>query len=171
MIKMTTELFNKFSTKQEELDSMIREKFGISDDEWKHRLDVNHSIALQTEVSEFINECHDLWKYWKQKAVVPERIIDEAIDIIHFMHLIHNKSDVGNRKFVNKLNHFIEVYDKLKPGKEYVLYNLNSEIDYPEEKYAKLLYILDHYAFTLEDIEKAYDKKWNENHARQQRNY
>lgn len=60
---MTTELFEKFATKQEELDSMIRKKFGISEDEWKHHLNVQHSIALRVELHELVNECHDLWKY------------------------------------------------------------------------------------------------------------
>lgn len=37
--------------------------------------------------------------------------------------------------------------------------------------YAHLLTLVDHYAFTLDDIEKAYDRKNNENFKRQEQNY
>lgn len=56
MIKMTTELFNKFSTKQEELDSMIREKHNISTLLWQNDLNVNHILVLKVEMAEFIND-------------------------------------------------------------------------------------------------------------------
>lgn len=173
MIKMTTELFEKFSKKQEELDSMIREKFGISEDEWKgEKLSIKHGLALQVEKFEFINECHDSWKYWKKKSVVPERIIDEAIDVIHFIHLTLNKHEFKSVDFVNSINGDLEeLYDRIHEVDMLDLIGLLAEELNVFRLYMLLLTILDHYAFTLEDIEQAYDRKNAENHARQERNY
>ncbi|UBH07855.1 dUTP diphosphatase [Macrococcus armenti] len=173
MIKMTTELFNKFSTKQEELDSMIREKFGISEDEWKgENMSIKHGLALQVEKFEFINECHDSWKYWKKKSVVPERIIDEAIDVIHFIHLALNKHEFSSVDFVNSINGDLEeLYENIHEVDMLDLIGLLAEEVNIFKLYMLLLTILDHYAFTLEDIEQAYDRKNNENFKRQERNY
>lgn len=175
MIKMTTELFEKFSKKQEELDSMIREKFGISEDEWKYDLNVQHSIALRVELHELVNECHDVWKYWKQKSIVPDRLLDEAVDVIHFMHLLFNKdtskTDYENVRDINEaIKNSLDVIKEANGNfKELLLSFVVVEDLY--YIYAQLLIILDHYAFTLDDIEKAYDRKNAENHARQNRNY
>lgn len=169
MIKMTNELFEKFSTKQEELDSMIREKFTIGTTEWNYDLETKHLIALKVEVAEFVNNCHDLWKYWKQKAVNLEMIIEEAVDVIHFIHLILNKRRltpeahiahivVERVNFANRSTYAEIIEDILESNDVY-------------EIYAGLLLILDHYSFTLDDIEQAYDKKNKENHTRQENNY
>lgn len=175
MIKMTTELFNKFSTKQEELDSMIREKFGISESEWKNDLDVQHNIALRVELHELVNECHDLWKYWKQKAVNPDRIIDELVDVIHFLHLILNKMNYDADYHVREINKNIPDDEQEKYVTETLgaVFKINYLIksDDLHKTYAYLLVLADHYAFTLDDIEQAYDKKNNENFKRQERNY
>ncbi|PKF08376.1 dUTP diphosphatase [Macrococcoides caseolyticum] len=175
MIKMTTELFEKFSKKQEELDSMIREKFGISEDEWKYDLSIQHSIALRVELHELVNECHDLWKYWKQKAVNPDRIIDELVDVIHFLHLIMNKTSFNTEYHIGKINKHIPTEEQLKDVTNYLgdvcKINYLIKSDNLHQTYAYLLVLADHYAFTLDDIEQAYDRKNAENHARQNRNY
>ncbi|PKE18672.1 dUTP diphosphatase [Macrococcoides caseolyticum] len=175
MIKMTTELFEKFSKKQEELDSMIREKFGISEVEWKNYLNIQHSIALRVELHELVNECHDLWKYWKQKAVNPDRIIDELVDVIHFLHLILNKADFNTEYHVREINKYIPTEEQVKDVTDYLgdvcKINYLIKSDELHKTYAHLLVLADHYAFTLDDIEQAYDRKNAENHARQNRNY
>lgn len=169
MIKMTTELFEKFSKKQEELDSMIREKFGININEWKRAYQRNHEIALKVELAEFVNECHDVWKYWKQKSVVPERILDEAVDVIHFLHLILNKSDESNTELLNTYIHDLHEENVTLSGMLDDLLDVNTEYLY--YTYAQLLLILERYAFTLDDIEQAYDRKNAENHKRQESRY
>jgi len=173
MIEMTTELFEKFSKKQEELDSMIREKFGISEIEWKYDLNIQHSIALRVELHELVNECHDLWKYWKQKAVNPDRIIDELVDVIHFLHLILNKMKYDADYHVREINKNIPDDEQEKYVTETLgaVFKINYLIksDDLHRTYAHLLTLADHYAFTLDDIEQAYDRKNAENHARQKR--
>ena len=80
---------------QARLDEYIREQKGISDDEWLgDKFFVFHELAYKNEVSEFINECHDVWKYWKSKPVNTNRIVDEFVDVVHFANLIVNKISV-----------------------------------------------------------------------------
>ena len=154
---------------------MIREKFEISEVEWKYDLNIQHYIALRVELHELVNECHDIWKYWKQKAVNPDRIIDELVDVIHFLHLILNKMNYDADYHVREINR--NVVDDEKT--EYVTsilgrahhVNYLIKADNLHTTYAQLLMLANRYAFTLEDIEQAYDRKNAENHARQNRNY
>lgn len=183
IIKMTSELFNKLSNKQEVLDSKVRELKGIDSDQWLEDLQINHIISLRGEVGEFINEARDLWKYWKDKAPELDKLIDEAVDIIHFIHLLLNKNEIDNVTYLNAINQRIEHYRNLtvrgqnqttfkqvpRDYRKYLneMYNVES-IEGLINCYAILLVVLAHYNFKLEDIEKAYDKKNDENHKRQE---
>lgn len=186
MIKMTTEIFKKFSDKQEILDKNIRDKRNIDYDKWLEELHINHKIALRGEIAEFINEARNLWKYWKDKAPEYDRLIDEAVDIVHFIHLILNKSESNIHGQVMFLNRRIEQFraltyrssnqktsEKIEPDYRQYLYQMY-EIETIEEimdTYAVLLVVLDYYQFTLDDIEAAYDKKNKVNHDRQRGDY
>lgn len=166
MIELTLEDFKYFSKKQELLDNEIKKQKNISDDEWKHDLDINHTIALKIEIAEFVNECSDIWKYWKDKKPNKERIIGEAIDVLHFVFLRINKEN-------RDMNDVYELYDlaneQLKYNKENDLINLKDglsnllEYDSKEEKpellFLVVLFILTHYDFTREDIIEQYNKK------------
>ena len=186
MIKMTNEIFKKFSEKQEVLDRTIREKKNINADDWLEELHINHKLSLRGEIAEFINEARNLWKYWKDEAPYYERLIDEAVDIVHFIHLILNKSESnidGHVMFLNRrIEHFRALTyrasnqktgEKIEPDYRQYLYQMY-EIETTEEimdTYAVLLVVLDYYQFTLEDIEAAYDKKNKVNHDRQKGDY
>lgn len=84
------------SRKQAVLDKHIRHKKDIPDDAWYENdfYHYAHHLALKNEVNEWINECRDIWKYWKDKPVDRARVIDEFIDIIHFIALIFNKDAI-----------------------------------------------------------------------------
>lgn len=166
MIELTLEDFKYFSKKQELLDNEIKKQKNISDDEWKHDLDINHTIALKIEIAEFVNECSDIWKYWKDKQPNKERIIDEAIDVLHFVFLRINKEN-------RDISDVYELYDlaneQLKYNKENDLINLkdglsnllehDSKEEKPELLFLVVLFILTHYEFTREDIIEQYNKK------------
>lgn len=178
MINLTTTLFDKFCDKQKETDAMIKEKHNISDLQWTVSLQDQHEIALKVEMAEFINECRDVWKYWKTKEIDRERILDEAADVIHFIHLIYNKNPKRqNSAFVSQINgvqkdlYFDFVRDDTRRMTLESFWNMFLNFENIGKTYAILLSILGHYGFTLEDIEKAYDKKNQENHDRQQRGY
>lgn len=166
MIELTLEDFKYFSEKQALLDEAIKKQKNITDDEWLHDLNNNHTIALKVEIAEFVNECSNIWKYWKDKEPNRERIIDEAIDVLHFLFLRINKEN-------RDMNDVYELYDlaneQLKYNKENDLINLKDglsnllEYDNKEEKPELLLlvvlFILTHYDFTREDIINQYNKK------------
>ncbi|WP_414049796.1 dUTP diphosphatase [Macrococcus animalis] len=183
VIKMTNELFNKVSEKQEVLDNAVREKKNIDADQWLEDLQISHLLGLRGEVAEFINEARDLWKYWKDKEPELDKLIDEAVDVIHFIHLILNKNEVDNTMYVTTINQRIEHYRNMtvrgvnemtfqpvpRDYRKYLndMYNVES-IEGLINCYAILLVVLAHYNFKLEDIENAYDKKNDENHKRQE---
>lgn len=102
------EFTNDTISHQARLDEYIREQKGISDEEWLgDKFFVFHELAYKTEVSEFINECHDVWKYWKSKPVDTNRIVDEFVDVVHFANLIVNKVSVDG--------YHISETDELRP--------------------------------------------------------
>lgn len=171
-IRMNEKTYLYFSAQQDKLDNFIKNKKNISEIEWSIKLDTNHRMALKGEVSEFINEARDLWKYWKDKAPDLDKLIDEAVDVIHFIHLIMNKqSFISYENAVKSINNELETYQV--SGEEvdlkYFLYDMYF-VDTFEgilRCYASLLYILSRYHFTLEDIRDAYDSKNKENFQRQ----
>lgn len=183
IIKMSKTLFDKLSEKQEVRDRKVREVKDIDADQWLEELHINHIIALRGEVGEFINESRDLWKYWKEKEPELNKLIDEAVDIIHFIHLLLNKNEIENDTYLNALNQRVEHFRALtirgqhqttfqpvpRDYRKYLneMYNVES-IEGLIDCYAILLVVLAHYNFKLEDVEKAYDKKNDKNHKRQE---
>lgn len=165
-------------TQQEKLDKNIREKLNISEKKWRNDMTSEHSLAIEVEVSEFINECHDLWKYWKSKPVNKARIIEEGIDVIHFLMLHYNKE--SNGKFVSKrevahnmhglLNLFVKGMDDL-PVDALALEQLILKSDDIVFQLYVVLKVLDHYGFTAEDIISEYNTKNKENFRRIETGY
>lgn len=157
-------------TQQEKLDKNIREKKGISQNEWLD-MDDKHYIALSVEKAEFINECHDLdnWKYWKSKPVDREKIIDEAIDVIHFVMLIVNKMNTAE-----DLHEELVSLDGMMSGSQLTDLAIKNYLklvnDLPFTMYTTLR-ILDHYSFTSKDIIDAYNRKNKINFERMAGNY
>lgn len=165
-------------TQQEKLDKDIREKLNISEKKWQNDMTPEHSLAIEVEVSEFINECHDLWKYWKSKPVSKARIIEEAIDVIHFLMLHYNKGSHG--KFISKrevahnmygyLNIFAKEMDDL-PVDALALEQLILKSEDIVFQLYVVLKVLDHYGFTSEDIIAEYNAKNKENFRRMASGY
>lgn len=153
-------------TQQEELDKNIREKLNISEREWRNGMTSEHSLAIDVEVNEFINECHDLWKYWKSKPVNKERIIDEAIDVIHFVMLHYNKNvhgvfastDSAAYNMEYQLMLFVNGMNDL-PVDASALEQLILKSDDIVFRLYVVLKVLDHYGFNSSDIMDAYNKK------------
>lgn len=69
--------------KQAVLDRHICEDKGITPDEFRYELHSKRSIALLIEAGEMINETK-LFKYWSNKRMDPEKVLEEAIDWLHF---------------------------------------------------------------------------------------
>lgn len=168
---------------QARLDEYIREQKGISDDEWLgDKFFVFHELAYKNEVSEFINECHDVWKYWKSKPVNTNRIVDEFVDVVHFANLIVNKISVDGyhisetdelRDIVyslwreaknNKIAPHVFLHTLEKPNFDTVKSTLRPIIH-------GIRFLYEQYGIGIEDVIDAYHKKNKENYERQQNGY
>lgn len=143
---------------QECLDADIREKFSINDAEWIE-MNIEHGIALRVEVAEFVNACYKSWKYWKSKPMDRSQILDEAIDVIHFVMLHHNKNyDLGIT--IKTILDTFGVARQLEDESE-VRVRLHYILQYTNkfEILIKLLEILDFYDFDRKQIMQAYKDK------------
>lgn len=168
---------------QARLDEYIREQKGISDDEWlDDKFFVFHELAYKNEVSEFINECHDVWKYWKSKPVNTNRIVDEFVDVVHFANLIVNKLSVDGyhisetdelRDIVyslwreaknNKIAPHVFLHTLEKPNFDTVKSTLRPIVH-------GIHFLYEQYGIGIEDVIDAYHKKNKENYERQQNGY
>lgn len=182
-----TNYLGHFSKRQSELDSYIRDKKFISLEDWQNDLyyDQAHYIALKNEVNEFINECRDIWKYWKDKPVDYAKLIDEFVDVIHFSALIFNKT------FLQKIKDVSDVMDVIYPEIQKrtvilstfinpdgdskldqsqalnVLYRLESSDDILDIMVYGLIIMMGYYGYTGEQIKQAYDVKNKINFDRQ----
>jgi len=153
-------------TQQEKLDEDIRKKKGISMMQWEINHHNDHQLALMVEVHEFINECHDSWKYWKSKRIDRSKVIDEAVDVIHFAMLLFNKSGDESKviaedliKFDNSHYSTPELLKRMSQGFQVSMILSN------------LLQVLDRYNFTTSDILDAYNRKNKVNFERLESGY
>ena len=168
---------------QARLDEYIREQKGISDEEWLgDKFFVFHELAYKNEVSEFINECHDVWKYWKSKPVNTNRIVDEFVDVVHFANLIVNKISVDGYHILetdelrdivyslwreaknNKIAPHVFLHTLEKPNFDTVKSTLRPIVH-------GIRFLYEQYGIGIEDVIDAYHKKNKENYERQQNGY
>ena len=161
MIELTLEDFEYFAKKQALLDNAIMYQKDITDYEWTEVLDNNHTIALKVEIAEFVNECSNIWKYWKDKEPNRERILDEAIDVLHFVFLKLNKSN----NFIK--DHYLDYFRRktviktVFKGVENKSVCLSDLLRHKDELsiLANVMYILSEYGFTRDDVINQYNKK------------
>ena len=150
--------------KQSDLDEAIRQEKGISIRAWRDDMEIEHEIALHVEIGEFINECRDVWKYWKEKPVDVELLLDEAVDVIHFCFLLLNNGDYGDSYSIQyEIEHELEDLHEFNRQESL---HLLAGLDYPIATLALILKVIESYGFTTEDIMLAYDKKNKVNYER-----
>lgn len=173
MIQITKEAFDHFSKNQDKLDEFIREKKGIQIEDWDNELfyERAHLIALHNEVNEFVNECRDVWKYWKEKPIDYEKLKDELVDVIHFLHLNMNKT-FRNSLVISRDKTREAINSRIRELRnKYVSIDLLAFLAVEptiNEIYALLLTAADQlYGMTMEEIVEAYDIKNAENYKRQ----
>lgn len=174
---LSADNFEYLSQQQGVLDADIRKSHNISEASWTSDLGTSHLLALRVEIAELINEAHDAWKYWKKKPVNKERIIDEAVDVIHFAVLHLNKDESVKPSAYAETIASLDPHPKIATGDmDAVLLTLS--LDRPESTSSRdisdyilytvslVLQILDVYEFTTADIMDAYDVKNKENFKR-----
>ena len=168
-VVLEVEDIKKIRSVQENLDAEIRRKMDISSEAWKTYMGDLHLIALQQEVREVVNECHDLWKYWKVKPVDKQKIIEESIDVIHFTMLIANKQESPSNLLKKCMEYGAgEGIDDTNRAK------LIIEFMYTKDffRVIEILFnLLNHYGFNRDDIIREYEKKNKINHERIESGY
>lgn len=155
--------------KQSDLDEVIRQEKGISIKSWRDDMTIEHEIALHVEVGEFINECRDLWKYWKEKPVDVELLLDEAVDVMHFCFLLFNKGDYDDAYSIQRVIEQ-ELGEFRGLNRQELLHEMIS-LCHPDAILALLLKVIESYGFTTEDLMLAYDKKNKVNYERLESGY
>ena len=148
-------------TQQNKLDAAMREELGISESDWMTTMAMEHSIALNVELHEFINSAFRAWKYWKRKDMNMDDVLDEAIDVIHFCMLRLNKSTANTEFIAGNVESEIQDKRQLEDRKavKRVMYHLSNGSMSAESILAYVLSILDYYGFTGQDIINQYNKK------------
>lgn len=155
--------------KQSDLDEAIRQEKGISIKSWRDDMTIEHEIALHVEVGEFINECRDLWKYWKEKPVDVELLLDEAVDVMHFCFLLFNKGDYVDAYSIQRLIEQ-ELGEFRGLNRQELLHEMIS-LCHPDAILALILKVIESYGLTTEDLMLAYDKKNKVNYERLESGY
>ena len=147
-------------TQQNKLDQAMREQLNISESDWMH-MHMEHSLALNVELHEFINACFKSWKYWKRKDMNMDDVLDEAIDVIHFCMLRLNKSTAKTEFIASNVESEIQDKRQLedRAAVKRVIYHLSNDTMSAESILGYVLSILDYYGFTAQDIINQYNKK------------
>lgn len=184
-LKLTAEDYHYIMTHQDRLDTTIRKQFHFDTEEWDYSLTPNHELALKVEMAELVNSCHDVWKYWKTKPVQMDKILDEAIDVIHFCVLQINKVskqyknhpmvDGTKRTVDNKIDEMVgadvEINVNINADFHLFMHSYLHHYSDPDEILAKTLIILNHYGFTRQKVLAGYDSKNQTNHNRVRSGY
>lgn len=155
-------------SKQETLDESMRETLKIKKEHWLLNMRKEHHIALNVEVAEFCNNAYQSWKYWKKKPMSHELILEEAIDVIHFVMLDLNKHNVKTEwtadNIVSDIQAAKSLYDRSEVKE--VIYKLMSNNNSSLNVLIYVLQILDYYGFTSQNIIHCYNEKNRENFRR-----
>lgn len=160
--------------KQLELDKFICESNNIADIE---SLYDNKIIALDVELSEFMNEVKT-FKHWKKnKEIDRSKVIEEACDCLHFILSIANDKDI-ELKIIKLEKAFRDLHDvnfAYMCIKEMLWKDIYSGMQCNEFNLGVvlgiLIYIIEELGFTYEDLIKEYDRKYEINIQRQVEGY
>lgn len=150
--------------KQRQLDEYIVKTKGLEGED----LLPNKILALQVELGELANEWRG-FKHWSDDRMPRrEKMLEEYVDCLHFILSIGLEIAVEN------------FYPVTATKKGTVIQQFSALFKYSTEILAHTAWysFIDHFAglgqmlgFTWEEIEAAYDAKWQENIRRQQTGY
>ena len=171
--KLTLADVKYLQDKQWLLDSEIMKAKNINLNEWINPYQANHNIAMKLEVAEFVNECRDIWKYWKSEPVDRKKLLNEAIDVIHFVFLKLNKIHSSLEDKFKEIEYYTESAHRYI-GDTVKVHHMEQLVSEDYNTYYVLgfvLVILDRYGFTTKDIIDEYNEKNKENFERLERGY
>jgi len=153
--------------KQVLLDHSICESRGITPDEFAYDLHSKRYVALLVEAGEMINETKT-FKYWSNKRMDPKKLLEEAIDWLHFY------CSLLMTDYPKKTPRAIE-YDRAQFDRQtFVLQNETFDYLYinllqagdTSKMLAAWSLILEQLGYTEEDILNMYERKNSTNYVR-----
>lgn len=175
----------KLASMQKKLDSFIAKEKGLGDPYDKKFLK-SRILALKVEIAELANATR-CFKYWSNKGPESkERILDEAADVLHFAISIMNLENMNNANSedikLENINNIISEGVNVEKESDYnilrkrLINQFNLLFQYAEKKrwgiiIIELMYSILLMGFTLEELERAYLRKHNENYRRQEQGY
>lgn len=165
--------------KQQELDNYIVENLGID----IATTDKKRVLALQVEFFELLNETK-AFKFWSKAKPSKTRILEEMVDCYHFLASLVNTygNDLLNQleesyniwhkhiKNAEKTENLDFLNKKLWELQEMIMFQ-GSMYDVIVKVYEYMLVIQLAYSITDNKILNEYNKKWEENKARQDNGY
>lgn len=151
----------------------MRDTHGIKKQHWLENMHKEHTIALNVEKHEFINEAYQTWKYWKNKPMDMTKVLEEAIDVIHFVMLLLNKPSINVEKTAKDTANWIVAHYTLDDRNEVKdkIFSLSEQYNNPHQTLVIVLQILDYYGFDVMDILRAYKEKNAKNFERMVEGY
>lgn len=164
---LSEQTFMDLAGKQAILDGKIKQAKGITD------LPIERiEVAYRIEVAECVNEMKGDVKYWSGKPMNREAFIEEFVDALHFfLSYLNHLTDIENEdplivyyvQLINELDYY-EATTKMNWDKwELAEYALKLQII---ESFGALLYLVEQYGFTEQDVIDTYNRKNEINHAR-----
>ena len=166
---ITVEDIDYLKGQQELLDSEIRKSKGIDDKTWED-MTFEHMTALAVEVGEFVNETK-VFKYWSEKPVNENNLLDEAVDVIHFVMLMANKLGLPSERLEINEGDFVELDEDFQAkGVAYQL--LGGVLSEPlSNTFFRVLLLVDYLGYTWEEVLDQYDLKNRINFERLENGY
>lgn len=156
------EKINEMLEMQKALDEYITKNNGITKIE-KSRL----QMALIDEIGELTHELKGDWCWWKktQKPVDRNKVLEELVDVWHFVLSYHNHfggvlTRWLEKDYIEQIIYNMDVYD--------IISHMITENPRKLFRCIELTYKL---GFEIDDVYKAYIEKNKENYERQKRGY
>lgn len=166
-------MWAKLQETQKTLDERIIKERGL--DPKSRYFKTNMILALKVELAEYANETR-CFKQWSSKAPAEKEIrLEEAADALHFYLHIANDMKISLENFQNDCQ-----ISTWSDQKETLTFYINKAMDYlafikqPDQLTSSLKFFITAAAvdgFTLEDLERAYYRKNQINHKRQDQGY
>ena len=162
--------------KQNELDSYIIKKHGLENQDLLNK----RVLACLVEIGEQANE-YQSFKYWKQeKNIDRAKVAEELVDVLHFLlsigNLLNVELDDSTNAHIERAAQMGDVdYQYITLFHLVANIGLSKDIEYKKyfwrHSLSTFIGLYQRLGFGTGFIEAEYDKKHEENYARQNRDY
>lgn len=155
------------SKTQEKLDEHIIKEKGLQGVDLLDK----KILALQVELGELANELPEVFKFWSDKKNDYEKALVEYVDALHFILSIGNDLDINDYdNYVtpqedNIIDAFLSVFEFVNT------LDVHQSTDDYYQAFARFVNLGSMLGFTWGQVEDAYYKKNEVNHARQHSGY